>query len=101
DPVLEVARGISVAEFGKKPAATVRSFSTAIDLYGPVFQLVAHSAMTAVQLSAKRDRLKFLQHGAVGPACGTWKDRIVGGRIRRTEGLEQHDKFLGNRDLSL
>ena len=35
------------------------SFGTAIDLYGPVFQLVAHSAMTAVQFPAKRDCLKF------------------------------------------
>ena len=59
DAVLEVSRSVRVAEFVKEPTATVRSFGTAIDLYGPVFQSVAHSAMTAVQFSAKRDGLKF------------------------------------------
>src|ERR1035441_9508233 len=48
DAVLEVARGIGVAEFVKEPAATVCSFSAAIDLYSPVFQFVAHHAMFAV-----------------------------------------------------
>ena len=94
DPVLEVARGICVAEFVEKPTATVGSFGTAIDLYGPVFQLVAHSAMTAVQFSAIRDRLKFFQHGAVWPASGTGEDRIVGGRIFGTEVLEHSDELL-------
>ena len=59
DTVLEVARGVSVTEFVKEPAATVRSFGTAIYLYSPLFQFVAHGAMTAVQFSAKRDCLKF------------------------------------------
>jgi hypothetical protein len=49
DAVLEVPRGIRVAEFVEEPTSTVRSFGTAIDLYGPVFQLVAHSAMTALR----------------------------------------------------
>src|SRR5208282_5787775 len=62
---------------------------------------MANGAVTAVQFPAKRNRLKFFQHGPVGPACGTWEDRIVGGRICRTEGLEQHDEFLGNGHLSL
>ena len=39
DPVLEVPRGICVAEFVKEPAATVRSFSAAIDLYVPFSSL--------------------------------------------------------------
>jgi hypothetical protein len=47
--ILEVPRGIRVAEFVEEPTATVGSFGTAIDLYGSVFHLVAHSAMTAVQ----------------------------------------------------
>src|ERR1022692_4399071 len=57
DAVLEVPRGIRVAEFVEEPTATVGSFRTAIALYGSVLQLVAHSAMTAVQFSAICDRL--------------------------------------------
>src|ERR1700686_174791 len=78
DAVLQVSRRVRVPKLVKEPAATVRPFGTPIDFYGPVFQLVAHSAMTAVQLSAKHDRLKFFEHGAIGPASGTWEDRIVG-----------------------
>ena len=39
NPVLEMSRGIRVAEFVKEPAATVRSFGTAIDLYIPFSSL--------------------------------------------------------------
>ena len=37
DSVLEVPRGVGVAEFVEKPTATVGSSSAAIDLYLPVF----------------------------------------------------------------
>ena len=57
--------------------------------------------MTAVQFPAKRDCLEFFQHGAVGPACGAWEDRIVRSRICGTEFLEHRDELLRNRDLPL
>ena len=88
DAVLEVPRGIRVAEFVQEPTATVGSFGTAIDLYGSVFQLVAHSAMTAVQFPAICDRLEFFQHGAVWPASGTGEQRIVWSRVCGTEFLK-------------
>ena len=81
DAVLQVPRGVGVAEFVQEPPAAEGSFGAAVDRPVPSSS-TWHSAMAAVQLAALGDGLEFFQHGAVGPAGGAREHRIVRGPSR-------------------
>ena len=57
DAVLQVARGVSVAELVKEPSSAERYFHAAVDPDSAVVQLVGHGAVTAVEFAAVRDGL--------------------------------------------
>jgi len=57
DAVLQVARGVGVAELVKEPSSAERAFGAAVDPDAAVLELLRHGAVTAVELAAPRDGL--------------------------------------------
>src|ERR1019366_7643532 len=71
DAVLQMSRGIGVAEFVQEPTPAKWAVGATIDPDRTILKLVRDSAMAAIELAAPDDSLQLFQHGAVGIARST------------------------------